>query len=323
MKLRAGLSPRLGLLLLSALWALDWLVPDLFPGSAPNVFSLPARQAILFSAFAVVTASLALMQRIQFRRVQFPRGRLAWASAGIGLGFFVIPTSAAAFARDRISSLDAAAVFCLTPVFAVVLEPYLQDCSPRKGRAALAGALVAIAGILFLFPLETPSSWREAVALLVLLVTAFGIAATNCVAVRLAHVVPSESTLPMTAMASGVSAIGFALAAAFTPNTPWNSTALQIFFLRSFLIDIPGLFLLFWLIRRLSASRMTARFLLAPLLASLAGLALERTWPPLRGLFGLVLLACGSGWLVFAPAESQDEEQNPLFQRQPDPKTLS
>ena len=81
MKLRAGLSPRLGLLLLSALWALDWLVPDLFPGSAPNVFSLPARQAILFSAFAVVTASLALMQRIQFRRVQFPRGRLAWALA--------------------------------------------------------------------------------------------------------------------------------------------------------------------------------------------------------------------------------------------------
>ena len=316
MRLRAGLSPRLGLLLLSALWALDWLLPDLFPGSAANVFSLPARQAILFSAFAATTASIALV-----RRIQFSRGRLVWASAGIGLGFFVIPTGAAAFARDRISSLDAVAVLCLPSVFAVVLEPYLQDCSPRKGRAALAGALVAIAGILFLFPLATPSSWREAVALLVLLVTAFVIAATNCVAVRLAHAVPGGSTLPIAVMATGVSAVCFALAAAFTPSPTSNSRELQIFFLRTLLIDIPGLFLLFWLIGRLSAARMTARFLVAPLLASLGGLALERTWPPLRGLLGLILLAGGSGWLVFAPAESQEEELSPFFQRQPDVKT--
>jgi drug/metabolite transporter (DMT)-like permease len=317
MKLRAGLTPCLGLLLLSALWAVGWLLPDLFPGSAQNVFSLPSRQAILFSVFAVMTASLTLV-----RRIQFLRRRLAWASVGIGLGFFVIPTGAAAFARDRISSLDAVAVLCLTPVFAVVLEPYLQDCSPRKGKGVLAGVLVAIAGILFLFPLETPSAWREAVALLVLLVTALTIAATNCVAVRLAHAVPDGSTLPMAAMASGVSGFCFALAAAFTPSTTANSSGLPIFFLRMLLIDIPGLFLLFWLIRRLSASRMAARFLVAPLFASLAGLALERTWAPVRGLLGLILLAGGSGWLVFASTESQEEELSPLCQRQPDAKTV-
>ncbi len=303
MKLRSGPSPHLALLLLSALWALGWLLPDLFPGAATNVSSLPVRQAILFSAFAAITASIAVA-----RRIEFPRGRLAWTSAGIGLGFFVIPTAAAAFAHDRISNFDEVAVLCLTPVFAVVLEPYLQDGPPRKGKAALAGALAAIGGILFLFPLETPASFREGAALIVLLMTAFTIGATNCLAVRLAHAIPGASTLPMAALAGFVSALCFAVAAAFTPATPWTSSALPFDLLRLLLLDLPGLFLLFWLLRRLSAARMTARFLLAPLFASLAGLALEQRMPPLRGLLGILLLGGGSAWLVFAPAESEVEE---------------
>ena len=62
---------------------------------------------------------------------------------------------------------------------------------------------------------------------------------------------------------------------------------------------LPALLLLFWLMRRMAASRMTARFLLAPLLAILAGMALERSAPPLRGWIGMALLAGaqdGSCW---------------------------
>jgi len=257
----------------------------------------------VFSVFAAMTASIALV-----RGAEFPSGRRAWASAGIGLGFFVIPTSAAAFAQGWISNLDEVAVLCLTPIFAVVLEPYLDDNPPRRGRAGLAGALVAVAGILCLFPLEIPSSFRAGVALLVLLVTAFAVAATNCIAVRLARSVPGPSTLSMAAQASGVAAVCFAVAAAFTPSTTWNLSAVHVYFLRVLLIDIPGLILLFWLVSRLGASRMTARFFLAPLFASLIGLALEPMLPPLRALLGIVLLAAGSGWLVFAPAESTAEE---------------
>ena len=292
--------PGLGLLLISALWAVGWLLPDLFPGAATNIAS-PVPHAILFSVFAAITASIALA-----RRMAFPRGHLAWASAGIGLGFFVMPTAAAAFAHDRISSFDEVAVLCLTPVFAVVLEPYLQDCPPQKGRSALAAALVAIAGILFLFPLETPTSFREGAALIVLLIAAFTIAATNCLAVRLAHALPHPSTLPIATLAGGASALCFAVAAAFTPATPWTSSALPFGLLR-LLLDLTSLFLLFWLLRRLSAARMTARFLLAPLFASLAGLALEQRLPPLRALPGILLLAAGSTCLVFAPAESEVE----------------
>ncbi len=304
MKLRAGLSPAVGLVLLSALWAFGWLLPDLLPQSGATTVSLPLGQAILFSAFAATTAFIAKM-----RRLEFPRGRRAWIGASIGLGLFVVPAVAAGFARGWISSFDEVAVLCLTPVFAVVLEPYLQDNPPRKGKGALAGVLVAFAGILCLLPLETPGSFRAGAALVVLLAAALIVAAMNCIAVRIACAVPSESSLTLAAQAGGASAILFAAIAAMTRNAAWDSIALAIYLLRFFLVEIPGLFLLFWLMRRLSATRMTARFLIAPLFASLAGLALERTLPPLRGLLGIVLLAGGSGWLVFAPAESEADER--------------
>ncbi len=303
MNLRCGLSPAVGLLLLSALWAFGWLLPDLFLHSGATTISLPLGQAILFSVFAAMTWSVAAAQRLEF-----PRGRHAWKCAGIGVGLFVIPTSAAAFAGGWISNFDQVAVLCVTPVFAVALEPYLQNTLPRRGKAALAGTLVAIAGILCLFPLETPGSFRAGAALVVLLVAIFALAATNCIAVRLASALPVRSGLPMAALAGGASAIYFAVIAAVTRPIAWDSSSLQIYLLRLFLVDIPGLFLLFWIMGRLSASRMTARFLLAPLFASVAGLALEQTLPPLRALLGIVLLAGGSGWLVFAPAESEVEK---------------
>ena len=303
MTLRASLAPSLGLLLLSALWAFGWLLPDLFPHSGARTVPLPVGEAILFSVFAATTSLIAAV-----RRLKYPRGRHGWACAGVGVGFFVIPTTAAALAQQWISNFDEVAVLCLTAVFAVVLDPYLQNGPPRGGKAALAAALVAMAGILCLFPLEAPNSFRAGVALCVLFVTAFELAAMNCIAVRLARTFPVRSTLTMAAQASGASAFCFAVIAASSGSHPWTSSTLQVYVSRLLLVDIPGLFLLFWLLRKLAASRMTARFLLAPLFASLAGLALLPMLPPVRGMLGLLLLAGGSGWLAFAPPESGDQE---------------
>lgn len=285
------------------LCAFGWLLPEIFPHAGANPISLPLGQAILFFVFAAMTTSISVV-----RRLEFPRGHHAWVAASLGVGFFVIPTSAAVFARNSVSASEAVVILCLTPIFAVVLEPYLQDCPPRKGKAALAGALVAIAGILSLVPLETPSSFRAGAALFVLVMTAFELAATNCIAVRLANIAPKRSTLPMAAQAAAATAICFAVIAAITRGTAWPSGTLKIYLLKSFLVDLPGLFLLFWLMSRLAATRMTARFLLAPMFVVFAGLALEQTLPPLRSLVGIVLLASGSGWLVFAPGESGNEE---------------
>ena len=179
MKERVLLTPTAGVLLLSALWALGWLLPDLFPPLSAKGVSLLTGQTILFSVFAGLAGFLAVVQRRAF-----PRGRRVWTCIGIGIGLFVIPTVATTVARSSVSDFDAVAILCLTPVFAVVLEPYLQNGPPRRGKAALAGDLVAIAGVLLVFPLETPGSFRAGVAMCLLLATALEIAAANCIAVR-------------------------------------------------------------------------------------------------------------------------------------------
>ena len=271
-------------------------------------------QAALFSVFAVVAAGIAVAQHIEF-----PRGRRAWACAGIGVGLFVAPAVLAACAQGWVSALDQVAVFSLTPVFAVVLEPYLSDTATRQGKAALAGTLAAVVGILLIFPLNIPSSFRAGAALCALLAAPIVVAATNCLAVRLANNNAGRSILPMAALAGGASAICFAAEAALGPHTAWRWNALPAQLLGLLLTDLPALFLLFWLMRRLGASRMTARFLLAPLFAILAGLVLEPASPRVRGWLGIACLAGGAGWLLFAPPERNSvDELSLLKERTPD-----
>lgn len=306
--MRLRLPPSLGLLLLAGLWAVSSLSSDVFSHAGGGALSPMQRQAVLFSAFAAVAASIAVA-----RHLDFPRGRLALACAGIGLGLFVLPSLLVSFAQDTISTLDRVAVFSLTPVFAVVLEPYLQGDLPRRGKAALAGSIGAVAGILFLFPLDVPGSVRAAEALCALVAAALGIAVANCFAVRLARTVANDSTLPMAALAGAAGAACFAVASVIAPHTAWRWSALSPELLARFAVDLPALFLLFWLMHRLAASRMTARFLIAPLFTILLGEALQPAFPPARAWLGMALLAGGAGWLVFAPAEQiEGSESDPL-----------
>lgn len=301
---RVDLPPAFGLLLLSVLWAVASLEKDLFPQFDAAAASPAQRQAMFYSVFAALAASVA-----KARRIEFPRGRHAWACAAIGIGLFVVPAALDACTEGLVSTLDRVAIVALTPVFAVVLEPYLQGTPPQKGKAALAGALAGVAGVLFVLPLDMPGSFRAGAALFVLLAAAASIAATNCLAVKLAHNLASRSALPMAAQVGAGSAVCFAAAAALTPHTAWRWSALSSQLLWLLVIELPGMFLLFWLMRRLAASRMTARFLFTPLFAILAGMILDRASPPGRAWFGMALLAGGAGWLLFAPAEETEGEE--------------
>lgn len=294
---RNSLIPALGLLLLSALWAMASLLPDLVPRDSASALSPALRQAALFAVFAAFTASAAAA-----RRAAFPRGRRAWACALAGIGLFVVPSLLANVTQAFVSSLDRVAVFALTPIFAVVLEPYLQDGSRPQAKLALPAALTALAGILCIFPLDIPGSLMAGAALCALIAAAAAVAAANCFAVNLACTLGEQSILPMAAVATATSAICFAAVAAFPPHPALHSSLTATPLLALLLLDIPSLFLLFWLMRRLTASRMTARFLLAPLFTLLGGILLEQSAPPVRALLGMALLATGACWLVFAPA---------------------
>lgn len=297
------MPPVLGLLLLSALWALGSLRSDLFPEFGAHPLTPDQADAVLFCAFAVVAAFIAVA-----RHAEFPRGSRAWANAGIGLGLFVVPAALVAWAQGELSALDRVAIFSLTPVFAVVLEPHLQGNDPKPGKAALGATLAAVSGVLCLFPLQIPGSLRAGLALLALLTASFCIAAANCVAVRLALHTADRSILPLAAQAAGAAGICFVASALFAPHGNWQWSELAPQFLGLLIFDLPALFLLFWMMRRLAASRMTARFLLAPLITIVAGMALQAPLLSARAWFGIALLAGGAGWLAFSPAERSDLE---------------
>jgi len=289
------MRPVAALFVLSLLWALDGLGPDLLPGLRPSPVPAMERQAITFGLYALLAAAYAVK-----RRVTLPDSRSVAAWAGIGLLLFAAPVLLSAVAQSGVSQLERVAIFSLTPVIAVVLEPHLGN-GQQRGAGALIAALSAVAGALCIFPLDLPGTPAAAAAVLAIVIAAACAAVGNCVAVRIAR--EGEVSLALSAAwASGAAAIAFAVASAVTEHAKWRlPSGTQFAWLT--IIDVPALILLFWILKKMSAAHMTARYILAPLLTVLAGIALEQ--PPIttRMILGTGLMGAGAIWLLFAPAE--------------------
>jgi drug/metabolite transporter (DMT)-like permease len=291
------------LLLLCLLWAAASLRSDLLPGSTTAANSSPFFiQAALLAVFAIVSAAVALA-----RKAQWPRGQALILSVLAGIGLFVVPALLIAVAKGSIDESTRVALFSLVPVFAVVLEPHIGTASSPQ-RAGLAAGLVAVVGTLLVFPMELPQTLPAAFAFGGIVLAVVSIAAANCLAVRIVTDPTAPSRWSFAGVAAGSAAlILFALSAvterlsppAFLTD-PWRA------------LDLFALALLFWLMRHVTAVRMTMRFLIAPLLANIIGLAFLRPGVQLRGWLGLFLIALGAGWLLFAPADEPERTGSPL-----------
>ena len=88
---------------------------------------------------------------------------------------------------------------------------------------------------------------------------------------------------------------------ALTPELAWSAA-----------IELPGLLLLFWLMRRMSAARMTTRFVLAPFMALLIGAVAMHPSLTLRTWLGMFLIGAGVGWLLLAAEVEPEESALPL-----------
>ena len=125
-------------------------------------------------------------------------------------------------------------------------------------------------------------------------------AAGNCWCVRAASESPGESVVPVAAIASATAAMGLAVTSFLAERHAWNWEQLGPGLVASGVVELPGLVLLFWLMGRMTATRMSTRFLIAPLMANIAGLILLRANVSVRDGLGLLLIALGAGWLLFA-----------------------
>lgn len=286
------------LLLLSFLWALDGLGPDLFPALRRAPLPLLERQAVTFALLAVAAAVFA-----GTRRVRWPGARSSALWASIGLLIFAAPPVLVFATQGRVPQLERVAIFTLTPVFAVALEPHIGNAQQRSDRALLA-ALISVAGGLCIFPLDIPGTPGGALAVLAVVIASVCVAAGNCVAIRLACLQPEVSIAAITALAAGAAAVALGLAGMPTEYAQWSLplNGAQLAWFAA--IDVPALVLLFRLLRRMAATKMTSRYLIAPLFTILAGIAIEQPAVTLRMVLGVVLLAFGAIWLLLEPDDA-------------------
>jgi drug/metabolite transporter (DMT)-like permease len=230
--------------------------------------------------------------------------RLVRESLLVGLGMFVIPAFLIDLAVLRTYPPTRAGLLTLVPLFAVVFEPYIipniDGTDRRQSRFALLAALVGVAGSICIFPVELPSSIQAFAAFCAVILAAASIAFSGCKAVAVTLENPAF-LITMAAIASGVAALFNAGASAVLeqPTLAWQTLWPEL--LWSAAVELPALALLFWLMRRLTATRMATRYLLAPMIAIVAGAVLAQapinTWI----CFGVVLMAASAAWLLFAP----------------------
>jgi len=291
---------------LCLLWSLGSLRSDLLPGVFARTEGVPAleRMALPYALFAVGAAAVAMM-----RRLRWPRGRALRDAVLVGLGLFAAPGLVAVPAGSWVPELTRVALYSLTPVFAVILEPYL-GAGENGVRGGLAAAMVAVAGTLLLFPVELPGSFVAACSFAAVVAAVACVAASNCLGVRVARE-RECGVAAMAAVAAGTAAVALAGAGAIVERSAWTAHGLGPVFVWAALVDVPALGLLFWLMRRMSAARMTTRFVVAPLLTNLIGLAILQPSVSMRDGSGLVLIACGAGWLL-AGKDKPDAESEIL-----------
>ncbi len=291
---------------------------DLFPDMSASAIPQMEREAISFAIFAIAAGLLSMLMGAS-HRAERPLRRHFWAAVLIGVGLFVAPALLIYLSRAWISSLTRVALISLAPVFAVVLEPHISGSESKtsSSKTILLGALVAVLGTLCVFPVSIPDSIQAGAAFAAVIASAACVAAANCYAVRIVSQSPARVLIPIAGVAGATAAVGLIIASALTGGLALQPGALVSELGWSAIISVPGLFLLFWLMSRMTATRMTTRFVLAPLFAILFSAALEHPKIELRIYLGLLLIAGGAGWILFASDEDMDAALPLSLHREP------
>jgi len=297
------------ILLLGFFEALPTLIADLSPDLFADLLSPLQRQILSLAMLSVLAATVALAQKSAW-----PRGRLLVVTVLIGLGLFALPALFLEVTKTWLTPVTRAALFTLVPFFAVIFEPYLTQCSVEQSRGGLFASLISVAGALLVLPVTMPNSLPAVASFAALGAASASIAASSCVADRILLTLKEESerltskafSMASFAAVSGSAAfLGLAVLGAFTKRS-WPGDALPATLAWSAMTELPALLLLFWLIPRLSAPRISTRFTLSLMFPILVGAALLGAHLTLRDWSGVALMAAGTAYILLAPEDKPD-----------------
>lgn len=280
--------------LLCLLHSSRWMLSDALPGAATT-----------FGSAALGCGSVAALYLLIVRPSRVPRDAARQLMRAVLAGALVLAGPLIVLLRPGLVTAESLTMaLALTPVVLAVAETAV-----RHTQTSLAGrlwpGLAAIAGLLLL--LTQPSLSNPAADLLLALAPLL----SGCGAVLFCSTRTSAWSVPA-ALQGGCAAltlgagVNHLMHAGGWPGMPGLAAGL----------DGAEALLSLLTLSRLSATRWSAQFALAPLLTLLEGIAFMRSWVPARMTIGLLLLAAASVALL---APSPEEVSLDLGASRPTP----
>ncbi len=258
------------------LWAsLGWLAGDLLPVGMSSLAGAGLRLLLL----GLGGAAVYLKERrwVGWRRV----GEVA----GVGLALVGGPALLLNLARGRASASLGLLLFALVPVGIVIVEGAME---------LLGWGLAGVAGVLLLLPVALPENGRG-LAGIGLQAGAAGLTAAGLFGMRrLGPAIGLAGAVGAIGLGSGLVLLVFGIGG----GAGWRWDALGAEVVRAVLVDLPEVVLLVWLARQVSPLRVSARYLMSPLLTVMEGWFVVREGIGLRMVLGIALLAGGAFGLL-------------------------
>jgi drug/metabolite transporter (DMT)-like permease len=274
-----------------------WLVENAFPSELPVLL----QQSLHYGVIAAVALVLWMLRTRRLGRAAAP---LPWVKLAVsGVLLMALPALLQEFAAP-VMEHDGAALFALVPLFVVVGAASYGAAA--YGRGLMTPALVGVAGALLLLPFQLPSTAYGA-GMFALVVAA--VLVTAGVSVWLYELLEGLDVSVAVAVLCGASLLVVLPVALVRGPVSGSSPALSAEVLRCVLLDLPQVYLLVWLLREVPPSRLSARYLVVPLLTALEGVIVLRPILELRVVIGFLLMAAGGAALLFW--HGQDESVSP------------
>jgi drug/metabolite transporter (DMT)-like permease len=221
-----------------------------------------------------------------------------------GACLFALPAAAFHFAAGKVSEFTDVAAFCAVPLITVLAASAIGagDGESSRLRGLMLPSVAGLGGALLLFPLENPGSVRRWLSL--------GLVFGCCVAVAFAGVW-MHRLMQGAGVAAAVAVIGLVsavLLGSYGAAVGWPGFGRSVIareMLRCAVFDLPVVWLTVWLVREVSPARLSARFLLVPLVTVAEGYAVERGPLELKTFLAAGLL-CASGVLLLIRDEPEE-----------------
>ncbi len=212
-----------------------------------------------------------------------------------GLCLFAAPAAALEIAAGKVPEFTSAAIFCAVPLI-TVLAANAFGGEELRAQNLIVPALAGLAGAALLFPVGNPGSLRRWLFL--------GLVVCSCVVVAVASV-SMYRLMQGLRVAVAVSMIGTSAAfvlGVYGLSIGWpamDGSAVAGELLRGAALDLPDVWLVVWLMREMTPARLSARFLLVPLVTVVEGYAVERGALDWRVVLAMGLLCTGGVLLLF------------------------